>query len=95
MAIRSIEAPARGRRSKFNFSAEEVEQAGTILTEGGTPGDGGYESIKEARSAAQALKRGVEDEYEFGDPVGSQIVATQAWEDEKGKGHFILRLRDK
>lgn len=92
MAIRNIEAPARGRRSKFNFSAEEVEQAGAILTEGGTPGDGGFESIKEARSAAQALKRAVEDAYEF---ENGAVVATQAWEDEKEKGHFILRLRDK
>lgn len=93
MAIRSIEPPTRGRRSKFNFSAEEVKQAGDILTEGGTPGDGGYTSIKEARSAAQALKRAVEDEFEFNE--GNSILATQAWEDEKGKGHFILRLRDK
>lgn len=92
MAIRSIEAPARGRRSKFNFTDKEIEQAGSILTEGGTPGDGGFDSIKEARSASQALKRAVEDSYEFGE---STVVATQAWEDEKGNGHFILRLRDK
>lgn len=91
MAIRNVEAPKRSRRSKFNFSAEEVEQASTILAEGGTPGDGGYDTLKEARSAAQALKRSIEDTTEF---EGDAKISTQGWEDDKGKGHFALVLKD-
>lgn len=90
MAIRNIDAPTRSRKSRFSFSAEEVEQAATILAEGGTPGDGGFDTLKEARSAAQALKRAVEETTEF---EGGATVGTQGWEDEKGKGHFVLRLK--
>lgn len=90
MAIRSIEAPARSRKSKFSFGTKEVEDAAEILTEGGTPGDGGYDSLKEARSAAQALKRSVEEVMDFAEGT---TVGTQGWEDDKGKGHFILRLK--
>lgn len=87
MGIAAMQVPTRTRGSKYDFSAEDVDAAIKLLGEGGNPGNGGYAKEGEARSAAAHLIEQIEASGK-----GPAEIGSRAWEDDKGKWNFALKV---
>jgi hypothetical protein len=90
MEVRQLTPPASVRRSsKYKFTDKAIENAVKLLDAGESAGIGPCaDGIKEARSAAQTLKRMITDVSQF----ENEDLRTKAWE-EDGKGFAIVQVK--
>lgn len=90
MAVKAMSAPSGARRKpKYPVTDKELETAVQLLDKGETPGVGPFPTEREARSAAQFLKRLVCENSQW-EP---EQIATRAWTDDDEQGYCILRVR--